>query len=72
MEDEEYLTHARQAERFARLSATAEERAAYERIAAAWRELADAAAVKEGSTADVSPEGAERTETPRQASATSQ
>jgi hypothetical protein len=40
--DNEYRAHAEQAERLAMASQSAEEREAYERIAAVWRELAEA------------------------------
>lgn len=44
MNGSEYLAHALEAERLAQLSQSADERAAYERIAAVWRELAASAA----------------------------
>ena len=38
---QDYLDHAQEAERLARLAQSESERAAYERIAAVWRQLAE-------------------------------
>jgi hypothetical protein len=63
----EYVAHALEAERRAQASQSAEERAAYERIASVWRELAASAGVE----AEVSATDAAEA-TPQRATAKSQ
>lgn len=67
MNGSEYLAHALEAERLAQQSQSADERAAYERIAAVWRELAASAAPEEAVSEPSAGEA-----TPRRATAKSQ